>query len=348
MTTTFVQDTFEVLDNLNEFGEKHMGDLKNCFIITADVESLYPSLKLNQMLNALQFWGSISKIDDFELSTVCEILKYLIENTYFKFNESIFKQKDGVPMGCNFAVHLSNITLWYYEHTSDELRTKNITFFKRYVDDLLIFYKNMRPEKAMEKIQNIYPKNFKLTFESKKIIAIFLDLSIKIYDQKIITKVYHKPLDKRCYLNFKSEHPVHIFTGIIIGLLKRYICICSEQAYFEEEKNNLFKILKNSGYPDSLLYKNNSLPKYAHRKKFLLNIRKNREKNLENSLNKNQKSKKYPLYLKIGFKKSLPFIKYEMYKIFEKHWETLPHDVRQKNIVITDTLGGNFKKILID
>ena len=69
----------------------------------------------------------------------------------------------------------------------------------------------------------------------------FLDLSITISDNCLVTLVYSKPTDAHLYLNAKSCHPKSQILGIARGEALRIRRLCSDKGSDEVDFSNKSK-----------------------------------------------------------------------------------------------------------
>ena len=93
---------------------------------------------------------------------ICEMVEFLVDNTYVRFGGQLFRQTVGIPMGTNCAPLLADLFLYSYENEfSDKLikegkrklaRKFNLSY--HYTDDLISF----NNKRFKEFISDIYPK----------------------------------------------------------------------------------------------------------------------------------------------------------------------------------------------
>ena len=91
----------------------------------------------------------------------------------------------------------------------------------------------------------------------------FLDTGI------LSTKVYQKPENRYMYIPYKSAHPRHTIKNYVLGELKRYVRINTEELNYQKIKNNFFLRMRNRGFHKNELAKWFSQVKYSNRAKFL-------------------------------------------------------------------------------
>ena len=114
-----VKDSFSFVEELRSF------DLKNKFLISFDVESLFTNIPLNETIDI-----SIKKTDLKKLFSVAT------SETHFLFNGKFYDQVDGVAMGSPLAPILANLFLGFHEETwLNNFDKADILLYRRYVDD---------------------------------------------------------------------------------------------------------------------------------------------------------------------------------------------------------------------
>jgi peptide-methionine (R)-S-oxide reductase len=96
----------------------------------------------------------------------------------------------------------------------------------------------------MKKINNLH-ETIKFThsynFEDKS--TTYLDMTIKITNNQIVTDLYRKPTDKVQYLLPSSCHPSHIFKNIPYSLALRLVRICSTKELLDKRLAELETML---------------------------------------------------------------------------------------------------------
>ena len=155
--------------------------------------------------------------------------------------------------------------------------TYYIKFYYRYIDDTLICIPKNKVNDILDKFNKIHQK---LVFTMKKSIndsIYFLDLNIKVENNKIITNWYRKSIWSGRYLNFYSNHRLSNKIVIIYSLTDRAIHL-SHEKYHSENLNLVKEILFKNEYPLVLLNENR-----ANRYKFLMS-NKYRNKNTNETI----------------------------------------------------------------
>ena len=213
-------NNFELRKNLEKLNNMKAARNVNCF----DFKTLYTNIphadlqsKITKLIGevfALKKATYVNIRDNFKVSwsiikngkysftedDVNNMIKYLLDNIYVKFRGRIFKQVIGVPMGCDCAPFLANLYLFCYEYdyikSLDLINSKNKMFFNycsRYIDDLCV---PNGIDNFLEIAKDIYPTCLvleKTNISDKR--ATFLDLDIRVIDNKFDIKLYDKRKD---------------------------------------------------------------------------------------------------------------------------------------------------------
>ncbi|CAG8836823.1 37847_t:CDS:1 [Gigaspora margarita] len=232
--------------------------IKNQFahVVTGDFESLYSKFTHDEILSAFDYLNDhaipIRTYYGFNKPKIRFILSLVIGNNYFKALGKIFKQKRGIAMGTNAAVHIAQLTCFAHELVGIKNGLFNNIFFRRYIDDIIIFYNNF-DEKI---ITNFYPSHHKITWQYNKKgkLANFLDLTFFIENNEIFYKRYSKFPRSAAFVHYKSNHRLSMKKQVVINEVSRLSLICAKKEDFEQEKRSLLSFLETSkGYPFYIL-----------------------------------------------------------------------------------------------
>ena len=212
----------------------------------------------------------------FKFATAADIksmLKYLIENTYVRLGETVFKQEVGIPIGTNCAVWLANWYLFTYEldfverlirlnklHTLEKFK-----YTARYIDDVFsggnpLFQEYAVLEKKQIDNENvgIYPAFLTLNRESGPGHMVhFLDVSL-FYSgrsKRIETSIYSKRADPK-FQKLRFIKYTHITSKIvsrskyntITSQFYRFVRNCSARRFFVYWMALLLRDLIERGY----------------------------------------------------------------------------------------------------
>ena len=223
-------------------------------IISLDVVSLYPNINsdegiecINKFLHAF----NDNQLNTIEINLIIKGLRLILNNSYCKFNDTIYKQKHGSTMGCPCIPSYANIFSYYQLlHIITNLMKTNhtIKLLGIYIDDYIIIttiptlilethtYLNNYYDALMKRLTKSLTIQF--TWETSKHSLHYLDINI-YNDVKYIhyyVSLYVKPLNNHMLLSNKSYHTPSVFKGIIIG---HFIRLIKRNSHYEDFINHL-------------------------------------------------------------------------------------------------------------
>ena len=215
------------IDNSTEFLDKVSSIDKADSIETFDFSTLYTNLPLENIYNNLEcliikmfansgsnsmlinadrrkaFWSQSSTRSgyrEYTLDRLLDALKFVLYNSYVKFGGTFFKQIQGIPMGGNASPFIADLYLAWDEYCfmeklaksqtlEDKILAKLLSNNSRYIDDIAVV--NFLGFGSISKL--IY--NPTLILEGSDYgyhFDTFLDLLIRIHNNKWIIGIYHK------------------------------------------------------------------------------------------------------------------------------------------------------------
>ena len=189
---------------------------------------------------------------------ILELMDLVLKGAIMKFQEEFFMQIMGIVMGTNLAPILANL---YMAMLEEELYIvcirKNIIWpemFKRFIDDGFGVIKSNKKQFSMwvTEFNNLRENIFIDKWKFGNHVA-FMDLYIFKgidfhFKGKLSIKVYQKPENRYMYIPFKSAHPRHTIKNYILGELKRYVRINTDELNFLKIRNNFFLRMRNRGF----------------------------------------------------------------------------------------------------
>ena len=117
---------------------------------------------------------------------------------------------------------LSELTFFFSNND-----TTGLFIFCRYIDEGFMLHNKNNNTDLITHLSSTYPPQIPITFTTNCHSTHYLDLTISlnyhtIMYHKIHHCIYQKPHHKYMYPHFSSNHPQHIFTGIIKTETIRY------------------------------------------------------------------------------------------------------------------------------
>lgn len=251
----------------------------NIHFITADIESLYTNIPINEAINLVcDYIDSIGGSSDITTDCIFQALSIILNNAYLQFNGIVYKQIKGTAMGTPCAPQFANIYVRAIEEkTINYFRDlKFIYFYHRYLDDLFIVTGDNETLKLqfMQEMNGIHP-SIKFEFISNSQSCIFLDLVIfkgkRFQESGILDlRTYQKELNLFMYIAANSFHSSTIKRNFISNELIRYVKTCSNIHDYIEMKYLFLSRLLRRGYQYVWLRPIFNTIKYYDRNKFLL------------------------------------------------------------------------------
>lgn len=184
-------------------------------------------------------------------------------NNRFKFNDKIYEQKNGAPMGCNLSPIVAETLVSHIFKQAMSTFPNKPKFLKFYVDDSFLIINKQYADLFHAHINNIASKygSIKFTIEKETENQLpFLDVLVKRDQLTIKTRVYRKATHSERYLNFYSHHSLNIKKSVIRSLSLRAISHTSDKNDLAIEFDHIRNVLTINDYPIKLI---DSIIKYS-------------------------------------------------------------------------------------
>ena len=220
-------------------------------LYSCDFESLYTNIVHSDCINLLCDFLK-DKIDNEHLNIFAfkDFLNFILNNNYFTFNETIYKQNKGIAMGSACGPSIANLFVHIYEKKWLSIH-RPLAYF-RFIDDIFIISLLNRLEMANSFINAF--GSLKLNIVSNLTVN-FLDLDISFdpITSSLDFSLYTKPTNTFSYLYILSNHPSFMFKNIIKSLYIRIRRICTKFSNFIFFSSRLSKQLQKRGYDRTLI-----------------------------------------------------------------------------------------------
>ena len=139
------------------------------------------------------------------------MLGLIFDNTFFLFNESLYKQTDGLAMGNSLAPVMANIFLCNFEQQIFDNchQIFRLSFYRRYVDGTFAIFSSEHEANQFFYFINSAHPNIKFTMEKERNNSLpFLDLLTQYRGSKLHSSIYRKPTFTGLALKFFSYCPM--------------------------------------------------------------------------------------------------------------------------------------------
>ena len=249
-----VKDSFSFVNEIRSI------DNNNYHMASFDIRSLFTNIPLNETCDIIleKIFCSCDVYDGFSKQDMKKMLDNCVKNNLFIFDEELYFQKDGAPMGGCVSPTLANIFLsccenkWLSECPVDF----KPVLFRRYVDDIfLLFRSKTHVIPFLEYLNSKHPR-IKFTYENELSNSLpFLDVQVVKSDKCFETSTYYKPTHTGLGLKFNSSITDTYKTGLIKCLVSRAYKINSSYTNFLSEVNDLRKYFLKNSYPLRIINK---------------------------------------------------------------------------------------------
>ena len=209
-----------------------------------DVSSLFANVPLDEITAICA--GTPYNIPDSQpcipKEVFVELLHSATSTVEFSFDNTIYRQIDGVAMGSPLGPALANIFVGYYEEKLFSEISKPAVYF-RYVDDTFVIFQNEKESEEFLIRFNGLHSSLQFTFEKEKNNSLpSLDVHVEHTKGSYVTKVYRKPTFTGQYLRWESFTPIKRKASLVSTLVHCALKICS-RSKLKEEINRIKEIL---------------------------------------------------------------------------------------------------------
>ena len=238
----------------------------------------YPcSLDVVSLYTSIPHEGAVEVVEDmmlehnytfhnFNAHDVCNLLLAVLENNFFSFENSIYKQIHGLAMGSSVSAILAILYMGKVELRALNLLGTRVAFYARYVDDVVVLTKSRDEAEAIhETFNNIDPHiKFEIehpTEDSTTKTLKLLDIALSIErDGTLSFDFYKKSAKKPIFVNHKSALPTRNKRNYVKNERNRIINNCSDKNNARKHMKTFNSVLKLNDYPENFIMK--SSPNY--------------------------------------------------------------------------------------
>lgn len=256
----FMQDSGHLIGLLSKLRFDPATDV----IVTFDVVSMYPNLRLHPALSAIKAaLKLVYKRPPTWQKLALGITTLLFKDTFFVFNSNVYRQVDGIAMGTNAAPNIANIYLLPQEQLI--CQAPDVKFYRRFIDDGCAVVSSLAAaERLMETLR---ASGLEFTYSVSRTDAIFLDLELRVDHLTHMTgllslSTHRKALNRYLYLPaFSAHHPSNIRAWVYAEILRlRNTCTC-QQTFVNQARFFIKQLLRRSYHAKRIKESINMLPK---------------------------------------------------------------------------------------
>jgi len=250
MCVCVCENSFELKNTLDSI---NIGD--DDVLISLDVVCMYSNIPIELVNNIItKKWNKIKEYTNIPFNEFIYALTLTLNKAYFQYDGKFYQQVFGCAMGAPISSVIAQLVLEDLENNIIPKLNFQPTLYKRYVDDCLIILPKNKIEYITEQF-NSYHHKLQFTVEKEINNSInYLDVTIIRKNNKLFTKLYHKPTASGRYLHYNSVQPNNQKNVTIINLVDRALKLTS-CCYRKEVLNKIQILLKNNGYPEKNIKK---------------------------------------------------------------------------------------------
>ncbi|XP_077492181.1 uncharacterized protein LOC144103295 [Amblyomma americanum] len=250
--STFILSSYEFIEKVHDISVDD-GDLTVSF----DVKSLFTSVPVDLAVDVcgatLHSDEKLGERTPFEAPDLLRLLKFCLENTYFVFRGTFYKQVHGTAMGGAISVTAANLTLRAIENQALASFQPRPKIFLRYIDDCFCIIKKDALTAFTEHINSIAEA---ITFTVEEEVANrlpFLDVSVERNGRRLLFQVFRKPTHTGRYLHFSCVNPPCHKRAVAASLIERSRKICYRPEDGASDLIQMRRDLMNCSYPRNFL-----------------------------------------------------------------------------------------------
>lgn len=251
---SFVRDSGDVV--------LHMEDMvfpETCIFLYFDVESLYPSIRIEDALLALKWKLAQSVYTDREVQRYLDLTEWVLNNNYIEFGYTTWRQVTGLAMGTPVAPSIANIFLEYLESMIENKAMEMFgnyegpLYFKRFLDDGAAIFRSTQAAERFGQVYGSIFANINITTVISDTSMIFLDVEVYKGQRfqesgRLDVRLYQKPSNKYLYLPKTSFHAPGVFRSIVVGETYRCKTRCTDDKEFQEKKSEFIERFSRRGH----------------------------------------------------------------------------------------------------
>ncbi|XP_067205235.1 uncharacterized protein [Linepithema humile] len=238
-----IKNSFQLIDMLKD---KIIDD--DTDLVSLDVVSLFTNVPSELAIAGIvNRWPIISNNTLFSMEEFISAIRFVLSSTFFTFNNKIYKQTFGSPMGSPLSPILADIVMTDLELRAMENLEFSLPIYVRYVDDILTMVPRRHIEDVLRSFNSVHDR-LRFTAEIGGDNINFLDITLYRGNNQFMFNWYRKPTFSGRFLNFHSQHPISHKRGVLVGLIDRVLGLSHPQ-FYQQNFVLIINILLNNGYP---------------------------------------------------------------------------------------------------
>ncbi len=229
----------------------------NASLFTYNAVAMYPSIDMKQCLERLSGYLSSPEIASYygiNPAALLEAITIVMCNNCMRFGNVLVKQISRIAMRMSPAPTLANLFMAIYEKDHLLQYTPTVVqYLRRFIDDGFGIWLH-DPDPTIDatnwrSFQDCLSNSgLKWIFSKRADEVVFMDLRVKIVDDKIVTSLFAKPLALHLYLPPHSCHALGVVSGLVFGNVLQIYQLCSLATDIKKVLKLFLHRLLESGY----------------------------------------------------------------------------------------------------
>ncbi|XP_046548528.1 uncharacterized protein LOC124258500 [Haliotis rubra] len=186
----FISDSSAFISKLKE-------DQLSGIMVSYDVVDLFTNIPLQEALEILRnkLQTRIKELDtSLTINSIINLATTCFDFSYFTFNDKIYRQIHGLPMGSPLSPLITEIYMTSFEESAlSTAPFQPLCWYRKVDDTFTTIDKQDDPAQLLQHLNNQHPR-IKFTMETEQNRQLpFLDVALQSTDKGLVTSVYRKP-----------------------------------------------------------------------------------------------------------------------------------------------------------
>ena len=225
----------------------------NYNLVSFDVKNLFTCIQIDFALQCVEERLNEPDVPEnlkpIPTEVLISMLKLCMASNTFQWNQQVYEQKQGTPMGSPISVAIAELTMQKIEKMLFCNLPCSVNLWIRYVDDVLAIIPTEHNGTLLTHLNSLN-EHIQFTYEKETHSSLpYLDLLINHKeDGSLRFSVYRKPTNTGKHLDFFSFHPLSQKRSVSSSLYKRAKDLCSEDT-LQDEYKIVERLLVENNYP---------------------------------------------------------------------------------------------------
>lgn len=239
---------------------------RNEIMVSYDVESLYPSIPVDESVVLLRNWLKSCGLPTPYIDMYVDLTELCMNQNYFVFRGKICKQRYGTAMGNSLSSFVAEIFMANFEMgISKDHRFPRVWI--RYIDDIFAIMNKRKVDSTLLWLNSLHSTiNFTKEEERDNKLP-FLDILVINDKSNLEFDVYRKPTFTGRLIPSDSFHNYSHKMAALHSMAHRMVSLPLNSTRYDVERNRIVEIGRINGYPDNTVH--NIISKHETKKRRL-------------------------------------------------------------------------------